>query len=366
MSDTNPSGMRPEVGDRELVLPITFDYSGGRAESNKSKKLWAVILAVVALLFGIGVMRSRDLAWFISIPLGLLVMFVFSLFIRFVLLDEKKIRSDYSEIMDDDQRLGTEEIWGIYNVSPVYPYICRFRNGKSGIFVRLTKDVILGKYADAEYEHYEAIGDAYNIAGASRVQILHVDYMVNVGTDERLATSFENLATVSNPDVKDILTEIFTYQQEQMMNAVTTYDVYAFMWTGSDISAWNTITKILACFLDANYRGYVILNDGELRELVKAVFNLEEFSVNQASGAAFHTTLSASIVPIEVVHADGTVEKINKTVQEKKDEAAQRAEAAKAEEKERERRKRLKKENKKKRKKKAKPNEVFDIFEEEG
>lgn len=358
----NPSGMRPEVGDTELVLPITFDYSGGRAESRKSKRLWSAIVIVIGIIVSIGIMRSKDLAFPIDLIIGLGVFFLVLLFVRYALLNEKKVRADYKELEETDSQLGTETIWGIYSVSLNYPYICRFRNGKSGIFIRLTKDVILGKYADAEYEHYEAIGDAYNIAGASRVQIVHIDYMVNVGTDDRLASSFESLSNVSNPDLKDILTEIFSYQQEQMLNSVTTYDVYAFLWTGSDISAWNTINKILSCFLDANYRGYVILNDVELRELVKAVFNLEEFSVNQASGTAFKTSLSASLVPIEVVHANGIVEKLNKTTAEKKTELAEKTALAQAVEEEKKRKKQERK-NAKKKKKDKHPKEEYDLFD---
>ena len=43
MSEGNPSGMRPEMGDAYITLPITFDYSGGRRDSQKTKRGWAII-----------------------------------------------------------------------------------------------------------------------------------------------------------------------------------------------------------------------------------------------------------------------------------------------------------------------------------
>ena len=315
----NISGMRPQKGATTITLPVTFDYNGGRKDSGKYRTIWAVIVGIVGALLGFGTIFSREGNFILNIFLGLGILFLVSLIIRFVILREGKVRRNYLTLEKEDYKVADKNIWGIYDISPVYPYYCRFRNGKSGLFVRLNKDVILGKYSDSEYEHYEAIGDALNIAGASKVRVCHVDYMDNVGTDERIEESFIHLSEVDNPDVKDILTDIFSYLQNQMMMRVTTFDVYAFIWSGSDIGAWNTIQRILSCFMEANYRSYHILNSADLRELSRILFNLNDFSVLSAMSTAFDVDEEYSgVVPIKKIFADGTEEIYNKTMEERR------------------------------------------------
>lgn len=354
------SEMQPSLGDSYITLPITFDYHGGRKDTVKSKRVWACIIGVVCLIISVGILFSKEMPMWKSFPVFLLFSAGYIFGIRYLLLDEKKVKSDYKSIMDRDMKLDDSVIWGIYDIENKYPYICRYRNGKSGIFVGLNKDVILGKYDESEFEHYEAIGDAYNLAGASKVQIIHIDYMDNVGTDDRIEESFASLADVSNPDLKSILTDVYSYQQEQMMKNVTTFDVYAFLWTGSDASAWNDIQRILSCFLDANYRSYHVLNSHDLRELTKVVMNLEEFSVIKASSVAFETANNNSITPILFVDQYGNKTKLGKTKEERQQEAKQREEEQLALDQEKQRRKRTKSRGNKQ----STESDLIDIFEE--
>lgn len=320
MNVEDNTGMRPEMGDSTITLPITFDYSGGRKDTNKMAKVWAVILSIVGLIIFLGVLFGKsDLIT--KLIIAAVVLLSFSTVIRFFLLKEKDKKEYMKSILHTDYKLSYKEIWGIYKVEKIHPHICRFRNGKSGIYIRLNKDVILGKYSEAEYEHYEAIADAYNLAGAGKVQMIHIDYMDDVGTDDRLENSFNSLEDVANPDLRDLLTDIFSYQQENISGRVSTFDVYVFLWKGNDITAWNTISRILNCFLEANYRSYQILDERDLRDLTKIVFNLNDFSVSEASADTFNTsTTSSSIQAISVKNVDGTVTKIGKTRQEKEEE----------------------------------------------
>ena len=343
-----------------MTLPITFDYSGGRKDTFKSKKLWAVILAIVGVIVAIGI-ATGDQAFYIKFPLAALVAYIFAFVIRQFLLGEYPKREAYKGMLDADYKLAYREFWGIFSVESTYPYYCRFRNGKSGVYIKLNKDVILGKHSESEYEHYEAIADAYNLAGSGRVQMVHIDYMDNVGTDERLEDSFVALEDVTNPDLRDLLTDVYSYQQRNLSHRVTTFDVYAFMWTGNDVTAWNTITRILNCFLDANYRSYQILDEKGLRDLTKIILNLNDFSVTEASSQSFETKGNVKIIPISITDADGLVEKLNKTAAEKKAESDEKKAQEEAKAREIERRKQLKK-NSKKKKSKSKDDVFEDIF----
>lgn len=355
------SGMRPQLGDVNITLPITFDYSGGRKDKNKSAKLWSVILSVIGLIITIGILIGNQRIY-VKIPLAIVVVLAFMFVIRFLLLKESSKKENYKKLLANDYKLDYKTIWGIYRVEDAHPYYCRFRNGKSALYIRLNKDVILGKYAESEYQHYEAISDAYNLAGAGKVQMVHIDYMDNVGTDERLEESFISLEDVSNPDLKDLLTDIYGFQQSNMLRRVSTFDVYAFIWTGSDITAWNTISRILNCFLDANYRSYQILNERDLRELTKVVFNLNDFSVVDASSNVFETDESSSIVPISVEDVNGEVTILNKTSEEKKAEREAKRKESEARQREIDRRKKEKRSKTKKEENKEESDIYKDMF----
>lgn len=323
--EVDNTGMRPRVGMTTMTLPITFDYQGGRKDKDKTLKVWAIILGVLGIIISFGLLFHKGTNLIINILLFAGSIFIFSFIIRFFLLKEADYRSEKITLIDCDNQLDITNVWGIYDISEIYPYICRFRNGKSGMFIGLQKDVILGKYADAVYEHYEAIGDAYNIAGSSNIQMCHIDLMDIVGSDERLDGSFESLSRVSNPDLKDLLTDIYTYQQEQMSKQVSTFDDYVFLWSGNDDNAWNTIQRIISCLLDANYRGYRVLNKRDIRDLIKVVYKFEDFSVENGMLRAFVSGETVSgIIPISVSHADGLVEKLNLTSKEKKEEMQNR------------------------------------------
>lgn len=320
MSNTsNDVGMRPKLGQSYIFLPVTFDYSGGRGEQLNSKILWSVIIGIVGSLIGIGVIFNKGGFIVTNILLGIGVIYLTFFIIRFALFREASVRKNHILSVDSDYKREYKEIWGIYDIDSKYPYYCRFKNGRSGVFVRLNKDVILGKYSEAQYEHYEAIGDAYNLAGSGNVRICHIDYMDNVGTDERIDYSFSELSDVKNEDLRDLLTDIYTYQQEQMKERVTTFDVYLFSWSGSDVSAWNTIQGILSCFLEANYRSYHVLNSADIRDLFQVLYNLHDFSVVDAISDVFYVEDISGVYPIEFTH-NGETTKVGKTFAEKEQE----------------------------------------------
>lgn len=318
--------MRPKKGATSLFLPITFDYSGGRGESSKSRYIWSAILGVIMFIVSVGVATNKSGFFAVNILLALGIAFISSFAIRMLLLKEGKLREDYNNVYRKDLEKSFGDSWGIYAIDEEYPYYCRYRNGKSGLLIQLNKDVILGKYSDSEYEHYEAIGDAYNIAGSNNIQMCYVDTMGNVGTDSRLEQSFVDLTKVTNPDVRDVLTDMFSYQKNLMMERVTTTDVYVFTWRGSDVTAWNIIQQILACFLEANYVSYHILDQDDMRDMYKQLFNVHEFSVIGATLSAFNakklekgeiTASSAGVTPIRIIYEDGTEKVLNKTREEK-------------------------------------------------
>lgn len=354
--------MRPRMGDRSITLPITFDYSGGRSETKRQTIIWGVVFAIVCVIIAFGVIFNKEGSFFVNLILGILILVADMLVIRFVFMRESSIRKYYSNLEKTDYEQSFQDIWGIYDIDEEYPYYVRYRSGRSGLFIRLNKDVILGKYSESEFEHYEAIGDAYNIAGSSNISMCHVDYMDVVGSDERIQESFASLGDVSNTDLKDVLVDMFSHLQRQMNERVTTFDVYVFTYRGSDIAAWNTIQRILSCLMDANYVSYHLMDSNDLRDFFKTLFNLHEFSANSAMLNSFSFNSSdVGIIPIRVIHEDGSEDKLNMTVKEREDERKRQEEIKEFKSQEEKRRKSEKR--RARNKKKVSEDEEIDLFE---
>lgn len=312
--------MRPEKGDSVINLPVTFDYSGGRKETNKSKILWSCILGVLGLIIGVGTMFSDEGFFLFNIIFGLLIMYGVALIIRFPIMKEHKVREEMIKLVDEDYVKGYNDFWGIYSMDEMYPYYAHLRNGRSALFIQFEKDVILGKIEDSEYNHYEAIGDAYNLAGSMKIGMCHVDYMGNIGSDERLTECFKDLSNVENPDIRDLLTDVYTNLQFLMNESVSTFDVYVFTFKTSETTFWYNMQQVISCMLEANYISFKILNQSDLRELTKSLFNIHDFSVVEASSESFGNKTYAGVVPISITKYDGTETILNKTMGEKKEE----------------------------------------------
>lgn len=343
--------MKPKKGASKIYLPITFDYSGGRRDTNKGKIIWACIVGVLGLIFGLGTLFAKDGNFISNLVLGIGIMFVASLIIRFPILKEHKLRNEILEAQERDYKKTYDKVWGIFAMDDTYPYYAHMRNGKTAIFVRFDKDVILGKVKDSKHEHYEAISDAYNLAGSMGIGMCHIDYMDVIGNDERLDACFQSLPSIQNPDMRDLVTDIYTNLQEKMNEKVTTYDVYVYTFRSSEASFWYQIQKVFACMLDANYSSYKVLNADDLRSLPISLLNLHDFSVVEAMSQAFEMGEYKGVIPIKVITGGNEVI-INKTIEEKKEEAKIRAKEEA-----------LKKEaNRKKKKKSISQDEEIDIF----
>lgn len=355
------NSMRPKKGDTTINLPVTFDYSGGRNDANKSKILWVFIVGVIGFIVGIGTMTSSEGFFLFNILLGLLIMFGVSLVVRFLIMKEHKVRNRMAKLQEDDFARTYGDFWGIHSIDDFYPYYAHLRNGKTAIYIQFEKDVILGKVSEAEYEHYEAIGDAYNLAGSMNIGMCHIDYMGNIGNDERLIDCFDTLPDIENEDLRDVMTDIYSNLQDLMNEKVSTFDVYVFTFKSSEQLFWYSLQKILGCMLEANYISFKILNKDDLRDLTKNLYNLHDFSIVEANSEAFVRRTKTGIVPISILSPDGTVSVLNKTVEEKREESLLKQEEAKLRKEEEKRRKRLKK-NRKSKKDKEKENEEIDIF----
>lgn len=354
--------IQPQLGDDTVRLPVTFDYNGGRSESNKTRRVLSWMFGVIGFLLGIIILFSKGNRSFLSKILIVTVLYV-SLFygIRFLLLREGRLRKQYYEQLDNDYKLSTEDIWGIYDIDGEDLKIAHYRNGKIGIAFGLEKDVIVGLDSNAEFGHYESIADAYNESAKHRVSLYHIDYMAHVGKDKRINTLYAQAGKATNPDMRAVLNGMYAHLEDDMVNEISTFDIYFLIMPATETQAVAIAQRIIKKFLEGNYVGYYSLDEEGLRSITSELFNLNTFSVVDAQRSSLVSSTSSIVVPI-TLETGGVVHKLNKTVAERKQEAEEQRKLQELVKRERKRRQQELKQHKKKNKKKVEESDD-DIIE---
>lgn len=319
--------MRPEPEDTTVRLPVTFDYHGGRSDNKKGNIIFAIVLFLIAIILTVMVVRGES-------PTGNKVIIitvtwiVVMLFTRFKIMREQTFSDAYETLKEIDNIPGTDSFWNIYEIESEYPYVCHFKDGKSGIFIRLEKDVVVGKSEDVLFRHFDAISEAYNLAGSSSINMCQIDYMDNVGNDARLQGLYEGLNDCENHDMKEALLSMYSNLQDEMSRNYASFDVYLFTCKGKEDQLWYNVKSIVDKLLCGNYLSFKALDIDGVRTTCMAIFNLNEFSAIEACENVVSTRKYKGIVPIQVEHYDGSVTEINKTQQRLREEAAERARLA--------------------------------------
>ena len=304
--------MIPDVDDRTIRLPVTFDYNGGRGDKFKGNILTVIITLVLAIIFIVGICRNVDMTVAGKVIGVAAVVAVVNVFLRFKVLHELTYSDAYETLKELDNQPSSRSLWSIYSIDDEYPYICHYLDGKHGIFVRLEKDVVVGKPDDIAFTHYEAISEAYNLAGSLNMNMCHIDYMDNVGNDPRLKQLYESLNDCDNPDLKELMLSVYANLQSEMSMDYASFDVYVFTSRGNPDQLYYNVKQCVDKLLNGNYLSYKALDSEAIRTTCMAIFNLNEFSAADACANIFKENTYRGIVPIRVEHID-SVEEINRT-----------------------------------------------------
>lgn len=363
--------MTPQPGDTSINLPITFDYKGGREENKKGKIILSIADVLLTVIFTVGCASNDNLEIWMRFLLPCVVLYIGLFILRFFVFRELWFSDVYETLKATDYDLKLDQIWQIFDIDFEYPYICYFKNGYKGIFVRMEKDAITGKVGDAQFDHYSAIGDAYNVAHSLNMNIVHIDYMDNVGNDTRMQKLYDDLVFVENPDMQEMLIDIYSNLQDEMSQNYASFDIYLFLTRDKLNNFVYNMQTVCNYMLGGNFITYKVLDRFEISRVCVALFNLHDFSIVEACENVLSGVEHHGVIPIKVKHGDGTEEIFNKTTAEKKVIAAENARKQKERLAEQERQKAEAKQRKKNAKLGIKPKEKkkdmteLDLFDEE-
>ena len=349
--------MTPQPGDTSINLPITFDYKGGRGENKKGKIILSVADILITLILTVGCALNKNLDLWMRFLLPCVVFYIGLFILRFFVFRELWFSDVYETLKATDYDLKLDQIWQIFDIDFEYPYICYFKNGYKGIFVRMEKDAITGKVGDAQFDHYTAIGDAYNVAHSLNMNIVHIDYMDNVGNDTRMQKLYDDLVFVENPDMQEMLIDIYSNLQGEMSQNYASFDIYLFLTRDKLNNFVYNMQTVCNYMLGGNFITYKVLDRFEISRVCVALFNLHDFSIVEACENVLSGVEHHGVIPIKVKHGDGTEEVFNKTTAEKKVIAEENARKQKERLAEQERQKAEAKQKKKNAKMGVKPKE---------
>lgn len=320
--------MIPERGDTEVAIPVTFDIQGHRDNLSIRKMvlgLFFVFLALIAMIL-LFIFATDEL----KPQLPLVVFFGTFYFVRIFFLKEWKYKKKQRELREREYKFNTRVFWGIYSINEYYPFICNMSSGYKAIFVAFDKDVIIGRDASADYDHYEAIANAYAVMFKKNMWCVHIDYADTVGKDDRLDSLFKNLTETENKDLRNETVRLYDYVQTYMYRSYADYDVYAFFYDGRDEAFWDDLQPVINALSEANYVRNRILSREEIGELCMSLMNLNEFSTTRATESVFlANTRGGNNIKVIWTEKDGERKIINRRREEIEDE--RRVKAAEAE-----------------------------------
>ena len=309
--------LQPMDNDATIKLPVTFDKKGGRQENRKTQFILGGVSTVFGLVLFLGTLSSEDGGIIKKfIVLGIIIA-VYLAIMRFVVLRENFYSDAYETLKEYDFAPPSKTYWSIFEVTDTYPYIAHYKDGKYGIFVAFEKGIAVGKSDTVMYSHFDAIGDAYNLAGNYKgIKICHIDYMDNVGNDARMNALFHSLNDCQNPDYKQLLFDVYSNLQFQMSQDYASYDVYVFLGRGKEDTFGEDVYEIINAMMQSNYITYKILNIEGMRQVASTLLPLGDFSAVDACNSAFSSESYSGIKPIMLYKADGTQVKLNDTAEE--------------------------------------------------
>lgn len=296
--------MEPKRGDTTVSIPVTFDVQGARDDLTIPKMLLGLLISIGGFVAMIILFFVADDKYQPLVPL--LAGFGTFIFVRYFFLKEGYYKKKQEELIESDYKFSTNLFWGIYSINDYFPYVCKLANGSLCIFVAFDKDVVIGRDENGDFDHHDALADAYALMISKDIRCIHIDYADTVGKDKRMDCLFDNLANTENTDLRQELTHMFDFIQSCMYTSYADYDVYAFYYRGREEAFWDDLQVVIEAFDKANYVRDRVLNREEIGNLCSTLFNLTEFSVTRANENVFLTsTTSSSCIKVIWTEKDG-------------------------------------------------------------
>ena len=307
------------VGDDSIVLPVTFDYKGGRAGNLKGSIIVVLVTFVAVVMLSVVIFKMGSKELYLRFIYFFILIITYVFFLRFAVFKEKLYKQymeSLSEVSSSAIKEGKEDktsnfYWGIFDISDSYPYECYYVDGKRGIFVSLAKDIFIGKGEDVIAKHYDAVSNAFNVASRSQVDLVCIDYMDTVGNDTRMTGLYSELSYSRNEKLKSFVGSLYKGLIDSMEGEFASYDVYCVVTSNKNVELDKVMMRVVTELLEGNYVAFKVLREPEIRQLCAVLTNDEDFSLLEARERVLRVNNCRSFKPLFVVDGNNRLNMIS-------------------------------------------------------
>lgn len=294
----------PERADI-YAKPETIDFPKKSETMEKNKIL--TIMLVALIWFGVlaVLLVNINQHWVILTVLGLAGTYGFVLLVRYVFYDETKVSESMEYLLANDFNIKSDAYWAIYEISDHKPHVVSYINGLRGVFLSLHKDVVVGKGSAARYNHYDGVEKMYRAALSRGMYLVSLDVMNEVQNDVDFTPMYEFIAESDMPVLRDLMEEVMGYNQALMTEQYSKNDVLLLLTRGTIQELEDGYRAVIAAAKESNYHKVTFCDKSEIQGLAKNLFNLEQFSINDALADTLTKVSTHLIQPIRVEDTEG-------------------------------------------------------------
>ena len=203
--DENEDLMIPQEFDSNLQIPYTLERQVGMSESVERKALFSAIVIFIGVFLDILILTrgswgigNRILKFVMVTALAVVV-------VRKFIINEKQYRNSIEVLEENDYAFSSKNYWNIIKISDTYPYVHTFKDGRIGMFIRMERGVDVGDSITNEFKHHEAISDMLNELSRTKLKMIHIDIMSDLGDDPRIEKLQDNLLKCDLTGVKEYM-----------------------------------------------------------------------------------------------------------------------------------------------------------------
>lgn len=299
-----------------LPMNIQGGSSLGKEYFLSAPKLVILIIMVfvawylVATLERIGI---KPLAWIIfTISISL----IYLKLIRKFILEEEYFYSIY----DRATKLGNvtpDLFWKVSSIKKTAEGdILIYDDMKIACILKLERDTIVGKAVESSEIHYDAWSDFYKELHTKNLRFLQMNIMEPSGKDTRLALLGNTASKAKNSNVRDALEIEMGYLKAISSATLSEFD-YILVYTPSISKIDSLIDDISECsykLLGGAYSSVKILNEKEIYDLIKPIYNVDFFDGVQAQMNVYRdvdTKVPNLFTIKKLKYSDGEIKELN-------------------------------------------------------
>lgn len=275
-------------------IPMNMEGTLGEENFITMPKLLTLAYILGSTIAVFVISRSNGYSILGTMIILIVVEFINSLLLRYIVFEEKLYYKMYRELKDGNV-ISPYKFWNIASKQNTdRGTILNYNDAKTGVIVKLQRDVITGRGEDLKEVHFDAVSDFYKELNKRKIKRVYMNVMENIGNDQRLNELDKLCNTTDNYNLNRLVELSITYIKNISNSTLT--DVEYYLLYVEQIVEYtqflNDVEDCLSILMNGAYKSYEILGaqgGREINEFAKKINFVEYFNTDEASLSIFNT-----------------------------------------------------------------------------